>query len=159
MLFEQLSGCRETCPACKAVCTNTIENHDGDHSVLFHRPQALCGSYLWHKTDHFVIDICSSLVASDCYVVLPDRKVPWKEYRTLGPEYERWSITPDVSVLLYWKWFVCRFQKELENKYKYRFIGLGEIPDGWKNNTKEEVKSVLLKQMGRDDDPSKPLCY
>ncbi|KAL0198777.1 hypothetical protein M9458_007317, partial [Cirrhinus mrigala] len=29
--------CWVQCPFCKAICTNTIENHDGDHSVPFHR--------------------------------------------------------------------------------------------------------------------------
>ncbi|KAL0199434.1 hypothetical protein M9458_007974, partial [Cirrhinus mrigala] len=29
--------CWVQCPFCKAVCTNTIENHHGDHSVPFHR--------------------------------------------------------------------------------------------------------------------------
>ncbi|KAI2667036.1 Interferon-induced very large GTPase 1 [Labeo rohita] len=29
--------CWVQCPFCKAICTNTIENHNGDHSVPFHR--------------------------------------------------------------------------------------------------------------------------
>ncbi|KAA0706285.1 Interferon-induced very large GTPase 1 [Triplophysa tibetana] len=30
--------CWVQCPFCNAICTNTLENHDGDHSVPFHRP-------------------------------------------------------------------------------------------------------------------------
>lgn len=30
-------------PSIKAICMNTIPTHEGDHSVLFHRPQAIGG--------------------------------------------------------------------------------------------------------------------
>ncbi|XP_045703514.1 interferon-induced very large GTPase 1-like [Phyllostomus hastatus] len=43
LLSEQLCGCWKQCPFCKAICTNTIPSHDGDHSVPFHRPQAVRG--------------------------------------------------------------------------------------------------------------------
>ncbi|XP_041272063.1 interferon-induced very large GTPase 1-like, partial [Onychostruthus taczanowskii] len=65
ILAEHFSGCWAQCPFCGAVCTNTMWNHDGDHQLVFHRPQALTG-WRWHGTDHLVIDICSSRVASDC---------------------------------------------------------------------------------------------
>ncbi|KAL0198940.1 hypothetical protein M9458_007480, partial [Cirrhinus mrigala] len=35
--------CWVQCPFCKATCTNTIENHDGDHSVPFHRVNGING--------------------------------------------------------------------------------------------------------------------
>ncbi|KFV60999.1 Interferon-induced very large GTPase 1, partial [Dryobates pubescens] len=54
ILAEQFSGCWEQCPFCRAVCTNTIPNHDGKHQVIFHRPEALMG-YKWRYTDHLVI--------------------------------------------------------------------------------------------------------
>uniref|UniRef100_A0A4W2I238 VLIG-type G domain-containing protein n=1 Tax=Bos indicus x Bos taurus TaxID=30522 RepID=A0A4W2I238_BOBOX len=41
MLSEHLCGCWKQCPFCKAICTNTIPTHEGDHSVPFHRPKAL----------------------------------------------------------------------------------------------------------------------
>ncbi|KAI4895532.1 hypothetical protein NFI96_032703, partial [Prochilodus magdalenae] len=43
ILMKQLCGCWVQCPFCKAICTNTIEGHDGDHSVPFHSPQGVNG--------------------------------------------------------------------------------------------------------------------
>ncbi|XP_036181153.1 interferon-induced very large GTPase 1-like isoform X2 [Myotis myotis] len=146
MLSEHLCGCWKQCPFCGAICTNTIPNHDGDHSVPFHRPQAVRG-WTWVNTDHFMIDYCTSSVASDCYFVLEDgREIPFKTYRQAGGEYATWSITPDTSTQPYWKWFVCHFRSKLEEKYQKKFIGRGEIPDAWTKITKEDVLDDLEKQ-------------
>ncbi|KAL0149774.1 hypothetical protein M9458_054822, partial [Cirrhinus mrigala] len=56
--------CWVQCPFCKVVCTNTIENHDGDHSVAFHRSRAINGTY-YSSTQNLCTDICTNLVASD----------------------------------------------------------------------------------------------
>ncbi|XP_066526975.1 interferon-induced very large GTPase 1-like [Hoplias malabaricus] len=138
ILMEQLCGCWVQCPFCAATCTNTLENHDGDHSVPFHRPQGINGLE-WYKTDP-CIDFCTRLVASNCSFVLPDgRHIPYKRYREAGPEYAHWSITPDESKQSYWKWVVCRFQKDLEKHYGGKFQGRGQIPEDWRRITKEEA--------------------
>ncbi|XP_043760332.1 interferon-induced very large GTPase 1-like [Cervus elaphus] len=143
MLSEHLCGCWKQCPFCKAICTNTIPTHEGDHSVPFHRPQAL-GGWWWYQTDNFSIDYCTSLVASDCIFILDDgRRFPYKTYRQAGGEYATWSITPDTSTQPYWKWFVCHFRSKLEEKYHKRFTNKGEIPDAWKKITKQEVLDDL----------------
>ncbi|XP_057605715.1 interferon-induced very large GTPase 1-like [Hippopotamus amphibius kiboko] len=145
MLSEHLCGCWKQCPFCRAICTNTIPTHDGDHSVPFHRPQAVNG-ISWYKTDHFVIDCCTSLVASDCLLVLRDDwKIPYKNYRQAGGKYATWSITPDTSTQPYWKWFVCHFRSKLEEKYHQRFIGKGEIPHAWYKIRKQDVLDDLKK--------------
>ena len=145
MLSEHLCGCWKQCPFCKAICTNTIPTHDGDHSVPFHRPEALSGTF-WHQTDHFSIDFCTSSVASDDLFILNDgRRIPYKTYREAGGEYATWSITPDTSTQPYWKWFVCHFRSKLEEKYHQRFINKGEIPDAWKKITKQDVLDDLKK--------------
>uniref|UniRef100_A0A8C8RF39 VLIG-type G domain-containing protein n=1 Tax=Pelusios castaneus TaxID=367368 RepID=A0A8C8RF39_9SAUR len=142
-LFEQLCGCWEQCPFCKALCTNTIPGHDGDHSVQFHRPQALNGTQ-WYGTDQFVIEICSSLVASDCSMVLCENNhIPYKNYRQAGPAYANWSITADNSAQSYWKWFVCHFRSTLEKDYCAKFEGKGAIPLEWEVFTKEAAISEL----------------
>nr|XP_033806559.1 interferon-induced very large GTPase 1-like [Geotrypetes seraphini] len=147
ILAKLLYGCNEQCPFCKAVCTNTIPQHSGDHSVHFHRPQALCG-ILWDQTDDFVIDICSSLVASNSLIILGrNDQIPYKAYRKVGPAYANWSITPDSSALLYWKWFVCHFRSELEKDYCAKFDGKGEIPAEWELVTKESVMLELQQQL------------
>ncbi|XP_059583852.1 interferon-induced very large GTPase 1 [Alligator mississippiensis] len=143
ILVDQFSGCWEQCPFCKALCTNTIPGHDGDHSVRFHRPQALNGVQ-WDGTDHLVIDICSSLVASDCFMVLHgNQQIKYKNYRKAGPAYANWSITPDKSTQAYWKWFVCHFRSILEEDYCAKFEGKGAIPPAWEAFTKEAVISEL----------------
>ncbi|XP_065443437.1 interferon-induced very large GTPase 1 [Chrysemys picta bellii] len=143
ILAEQLGGCWEKCPFCTAPCTNTIAGHDGKHSVPFHRPQAVDGGH-WHKTDNLVIDICSSLVASDClYILSEDRHIPYKKYWEGGSPYSDWSITSDKSEQSYWKWFVCHFKAEIEKLHGRKFEGKGEIPPQWKYVTKDTVLSEL----------------
>ncbi|XP_053194827.1 interferon-induced very large GTPase 1-like [Scomber japonicus] len=147
ILIDQLCNCCWVkCPFCAAVCTNTLEDHSPeDHSVPFHRPTAVSGRQ-YRNTDEMSIDFCTTTVASDGSFYPhhdSDKLVPFKQYRTGGPEYADWRITPDESKLPYWKWFVCRFQKQLEDHYKLEFKGRGEIPEEWKRYSKEEaIKSL-----------------
>ncbi|XP_039719394.1 interferon-induced very large GTPase 1-like [Pteropus medius] len=146
MLSEHLCGCWKQCPFCGAICTNTIPNHDGDHSVPFHRPIGTNG-WRFYKTEELVIDYCTSLVASDLSFILSDLSTfPYKNYRQAGGEYATWSITPDSSTQPYWKWFVCHFRSNLEEKYQKKFIGRGEIPHSWAKITKQDVLDDLKKQ-------------
>ncbi|KAM7329108.1 hypothetical protein ACRRTK_010721 [Alexandromys fortis] len=142
ILSDQLCGCWKQCPFCKAVCTNTIPEHEGDHSVSLHRPQAVRGAK-WKNTEDFVIEFCTSLVASDYPFFVNDMRYSYKRYREAGDNYARWSIIPDSSNQQYWKWFVCHFKTELENKYGKKFIEKGTIPDSWFNITKQEVLDDL----------------
>ncbi|KAL1277382.1 hypothetical protein QQF64_024055, partial [Cirrhinus molitorella] len=133
--------CWVQCPFCKAICTNTIENHDGDHSVSFHRVNGINGINYWHTT-YLSVQICTSAVAnSDLKLVLYSDStiIPWREYRRAGGVCADWSITPDLSELPYWKWFVCRFQKDLEEYYSKTFEGCGKIPDEWNKFSKQDA--------------------
>ncbi|KAG1966944.1 interferon-induced very large GTPase 1-like [Pimephales promelas] len=138
--------CWVQCPFCKAICTNTIENHHGDHSVPFHRNIGLNG-WFYRGTTNLSINICTSSVASDGFFHPNDSddQVLWRDYRTAGGVYADWSITPDLSELPYWKWFVCRFQKDLEMHYNKTFEGSGVIPDEWKKYSKQEAIESLDK--------------
>ncbi|KAM6432904.1 interferon-induced very large GTPase 1-like [Rhynochetos jubatus] len=145
ILAEQFAGCWKQCPFCGAVCTNTMQNHDGDHQLVFHRPQVLTG-YKWHRTDNLVIDICSSSVASDClFKIGEDTWIPYKKYRDAGPPYSTWKISSDTSMQAYWKWFVSHFRTEIEKQYNGKFRGKGEIPDSWQKITKQEALDQLEK--------------
>ncbi|KAL9862904.1 LOW QUALITY PROTEIN: interferon-induced very large GTPase 1-like [Geothlypis trichas] len=146
ILAEHFSGCWEQCPFCGAVCTNTMWNHDGDHQLVFHRPEGLMG---WRKygTDELVIDICSSRVASDISFRVRDSEwIPYKRYRDAGPPYSTWKILPDSSMQAYWKWFVSHFRTQLEALCNGKFQGRGEIPEAWQRITKEEALSELQKR-------------
>ncbi|XP_042547341.1 interferon-induced very large GTPase 1-like [Dipodomys spectabilis] len=145
ILSEHLCGCWKQCPLCNAICTNTIPNHEGDHSVPFHRPQAVNGWHK-HKTNHFVIDCCTTSVASDRFMLLGNnQEIPYKNYRQAGGDYATWSITPDSSSQTYWKWFISHFRSNLEEKYQKKFTDTGEIPDAWAKITKQDVLNDLKK--------------
>ncbi|XP_073669939.1 interferon-induced very large GTPase 1-like [Paramisgurnus dabryanus] len=131
--------CWVQCPFCKAICTNTINYHDGDHSVPFHRVHGING-WSYSGTTNLSASICTTEVASNQYLCTSDgARVSYREYRRAGGVYAKWSITPDLSELPYWKWFVCRFQKDLEIYYKKTFKGKGKIPDEWRQYTKQEA--------------------
>ncbi|KAI2644727.1 Interferon-induced very large GTPase 1 [Labeo rohita] len=138
--------CWVQCPFCKAICTNTIENHDEDHSVSFHRIIGLSGIH-YFNTEILSTHICTSAVANSNLYFYPSdsEKVPWREYRRAGEDYAKWNITSDLSELPYWKWFVCKFQKDLEKYYNKIFVGQGEIPDEWRKYTKQEAFESLDK--------------
>ncbi|XP_047426869.1 interferon-induced very large GTPase 1-like [Mugil cephalus] len=147
ILIDRLCKCCwETCPFCGAVCTNTLENHSPeDHSVPFHRSGAISGVH-YKGTDIMSVDFCTTRVAND-NSFYPDHTleytIPYKQYRKAGPRFANWRITPDESKLKYWTWFVCRFQKDLEDHYGHKFKGDGEIPSEWRTHTKEEAIQSL----------------
>ncbi|XP_073712813.1 interferon-induced very large GTPase 1-like [Misgurnus anguillicaudatus] len=134
--------CWVQCPFCKATCTNTIENHDGDHSVPFHRVNGING-FFDDKTKTLCTDFCSTAVKGCKSFKLSDEWIPFNEYRRAGGDYAEWSITPDSSEMPYWKWFVCRFQKALEAYYEKTFQD--KIPDEWQKYTKEDAIESLDK--------------
>ncbi|XP_061566931.1 interferon-induced very large GTPase 1-like isoform X3 [Cololabis saira] len=151
ILIEQLCNCCwERCPFCAAVCTNSVADHIKDkekdkHSAPFHRPNGVQG---WHGrgTVNLVIDFCTTLVVSDRRFYPrhdKDERVPYKQYPTAGERFASWRITADESKLTYWKWFVCRFQKDLEDHYELKFQGSGKIPGDWRNCSKDEAIESL----------------
>ncbi|XP_041854805.1 interferon-induced very large GTPase 1-like [Melanotaenia boesemani] len=147
ILIDQLCNCCwERCPFCAAVCTNTLKDHSPDkHNVPFHRPSGVAG---WHMRDtvDLAIDFCTTLVGSDKkFYPSHDSEewFPFKQYPTAGDPYASWRITADESKLTYWKWFVCHFQKELEDYYDLKFQGEGENPNEWRNYTRENAIESL----------------
>ncbi|XP_005754861.1 interferon-induced very large GTPase 1-like [Pundamilia nyererei] len=147
ILIDQLCNCCwKTCPFCAAVCTNTVKDHSpDDHSVPFHRSSSVSGVH-YKNTEIMSIEFCTTLVASELGFYPKkdaDDIIPFKKYRTAGPRYANWNITPDESKLKYWKWFACRFQKELEDHYGYKFTGQGQIPSEWKTYTKKQAVQSL----------------
>ncbi|XP_026095998.1 interferon-induced very large GTPase 1-like [Carassius auratus] len=134
--------CWVQCPFCRATCTNTIENHDGDHSVAFHRVRGINGT-CYRFTPNLCADICTHSVASDQDIYTPSERIPWSKIQIEVSKYAIWHINPGHSVLPYWKWFVCRFQKDLEKYYSKTFECEGEIPYEWRTYTKQDaIKSL-----------------
>ncbi|XP_047672130.1 interferon-induced very large GTPase 1-like isoform X4 [Tachysurus fulvidraco] len=148
ILTEHLCRCCwAQCPFCKAICTSSIEGHDGDHSVPFHRFHGINGGH-YRGTTNLSTDLCTKNVQSNKGFYPSHNnevRIPYKSYRDAGGDYSTWSITPDLSMSPYWRWFVCTFQKDLENHYKKTFQGSGEIPEGWRTFTKEDALESLDK--------------
>uniref|UniRef100_A0A8C2JNY0 VLIG-type G domain-containing protein n=1 Tax=Cyprinus carpio TaxID=7962 RepID=A0A8C2JNY0_CYPCA len=138
--------CWVQCPFCGAVCTNTIKNHDGAHSAAFHRVRGINDTYNT-STQTLCTDICTTLVASDRIFCVSDEWFKYRDYRRAGGVYADWRITPDLSEPLYWKWFVCRFQKHLEKHYDRTFEGSGRIPAEWRRYSKQQAIESLDKYM------------
>nr|XP_001922097.2 interferon-induced very large GTPase 1-like [Danio rerio]XP_009297347.1 interferon-induced very large GTPase 1-like [Danio rerio] len=112
--------CWVQCPFCGATCTNSTEDHHEDHSALFHRVRGIVGQ-LYSHTQNLCADICTNVVASDHTFSAPNGN------GRAGRVYADWSITPDLSELPYWKWFVYRFKKDLEKYYSKTFEESGAI--------------------------------
>lgn len=93
-----------------------------------------------------VINFCTTLIVSDQkFRPQPSSNfsVFYKQYQSAGGKYPEWFITPAGSKLVYWKWFICRFQRELEDFHKLKFVERGEIPSDWKKISKEEAIESL----------------
>ncbi|XP_056608085.1 interferon-induced very large GTPase 1-like [Triplophysa dalaica] len=135
--------CWVQCPFCKAICTNTIENHDGDHSVPFHRVDGING-WFYTKSNHLCVNFCTTVVTAEHASFKVETSDQWfyhKEYRKAGGVYAEWSITPDLSELPYWKWFMCRFQDDLEKYYERTFRC--ETTEEWRIYTKKDAIESL----------------
>ncbi|XP_073799903.1 uncharacterized protein [Danio rerio] len=130
--------CWVQCPFCGVFCTNTIHNHAGDHSAEFHRVRGINGAN-YYLTQNLCADICTNLVASDQCFYIPDEWFKYREYRQAGGVYADWSVTSDLSELPHWKWFVCKFKKQLEKYYSKTFEESGKIPDEWRKYSKQEA--------------------
>lgn len=142
ILIDHFSqGCWAQCPFCKATCTNTIENHDGDHSA-FHRVTGIVGMH-FDGAQNLCTDICSTVVKSKRSFKLSNTWFPFKQYRNAGEVYANWSFTTHSFRWLYWKWFVCKFQKHLEMYYEKSFEGNGRIPKLWRLYSKVNAINSL----------------
>ncbi|XP_060760125.1 interferon-induced very large GTPase 1-like isoform X2 [Neoarius graeffei] len=143
ILIEHLCRCCWVqCPFCNAICTNTMEDHDGDHRVRFHRN---CGVNGWSFmfSENLGVDFCTTAVSSNMFFRTSAGVFAFKEYRKAGGDYAKWNISPDNSEMPYWKWFVCRFQEDLEKHYKRKFTGNGVIPHEWKEITRARAIESL----------------
>ncbi|XP_050960621.1 interferon-induced very large GTPase 1 [Labeo rohita] len=103
LLIDHLCQCCWVqCLFCKSICTNTTENHHGDHSAPHHRVTGINGT---SYNSSLCTDICTNLVADNLNV----------QIKIEGPQNAIWSITPGLSNLTYWKWFVCNSSKIWKN--------------------------------------------
>ncbi|TRY95723.1 hypothetical protein DNTS_022123 [Danionella cerebrum] len=95
--------CWAQCPFCGVFCTNTIENHEGDHNTAFHRVRGVNGAN-YYLTQNLCADLCTNLVVSDQCFFVPEKLFKYREYKQAGGVFAQWRITSDLSELPHWKW-------------------------------------------------------
>ncbi|XP_050993170.1 interferon-induced very large GTPase 1-like [Labeo rohita] len=139
ILIDQFCQCCWVqCPFCKAPCTQT-ENHDGDHCVLSHRITGINGHYNV-ETNHLCTEFCKAAVASKKCFKSSDKWIPYKEYKIAKEIHDDWLwrsvFLAPCPIWKYWKWFVHRFQKDLEEYYEKSFEREAWLPLIWKFHTK-----------------------
>ena len=151
ILFKELSGCTEQCPFCKEQCDLTDKNHFHSsstsaeeahkHSVTLHRPSCL-GGFRWVDSNEMILDICTSLVASDYRFRNLKTKLEFHPYKEYSKFYPEWSITDDTSqkASLYWKWLVGNYKKKIAAEFAMEEC---EVPSEWKQLKWSDVKNSL----------------
>ncbi|XP_055362093.1 interferon-induced very large GTPase 1-like [Betta splendens] len=139
-LFTKLIGCGKLCPFCKSPCEAEGTKHT-EHFASLHRPQGL-GGYRWTTTNKLLIDICSSLVVSNCRFCCDatnNSYHPYRHYREIFPD---WKIPPDGSLQAseYWKFIIINFNKDFAKKYN---ANPADIPDTWYKITRKQAEDSL----------------
>uniref|UniRef100_UPI0037E9C858 up-regulator of cell proliferation-like n=1 Tax=Semicossyphus pulcher TaxID=241346 RepID=UPI0037E9C858 len=139
-LFKNLIGCGKQCPFCKAPCEAGAKEHK-EHFTSVHRPEGL-GRSTWVKTEKLTIDICTSLVNSDCKFRSNATNGEWHPYKEYIKIFPDWRIAPDKSLQDsdYWKYVLKRFNSKFADVYNAK---PADIPDTWKVITKQQAEESL----------------
>ncbi|XP_042601543.1 interferon-induced very large GTPase 1-like [Cyprinus carpio] len=133
ILIDQFCQCCWVqCPFCKATCTQT-ENHDGDHCVLSHRITGISG-HCYEGTKNLCRILCWA-ASKKCKKNIRIAREVCDDRFLIVPEYATYPKR------IYWKWFVCKFQKDLEEYYDKSFKG--RIPSNWRLHTKNDAINSL----------------
>ncbi|KAM3598114.1 uncharacterized protein V6R79_013648 [Siganus canaliculatus] len=146
ILIDQLCDCCWVkCPFCRAVCTNTLKDHDGKHSVTFHRSAAVKG---WHYrgTDEFALEFCTTNVASDCrfrLIMTQKSGFPTKSIQEVAQNMPA-GVSPLMSPSCHTGSGLC---VSLKNSWRITMNSNSKteekFPDEWRKHSKEEaVKSL-----------------
>ncbi|XP_074529882.1 up-regulator of cell proliferation-like [Halichoeres trimaculatus] len=137
-LYKKLVGCGKQCPFCKAPCEAGAAEHK-QHFTSFHQPKGLGGLKQGWK---LVTDICISSCL--CNAATNGEWRPYKEYRKI---FSDWLIAPDESLHAsdYWKYVLTKFNNKFAEEYKAE---PAEIPDTWKEITKQQAEESLKKSFG-----------
>ena len=157
---NRLWGCVEHCPFCREPCQHSIPDHQSSHHCVQHKPPAVRGVRNRH-TQSLTLSTCTLKVVSGalfrcnliCYQCqktefcdssesVCEDDLPEHDYREYKKYLPRWDIAPDTAgeASKYWKWIVCKFEKELLEDNPGTMI---EIPDSWKLVSKQEAKDSL----------------
>ena len=129
LIYEDVSGCMESCPFCKEPCNKMVKGHDGDHTVDLHRPQCL-GGWRIRDTQKMSLETCTEAVANNrSFYVRPDSDTT-HPYRACEDIYPGWHIQENLSLetSLFWKYVVAKFKGELAQLYSMKE---DSVPDHW----------------------------
>jgi len=110
---RNLRGCTALCPFCKEKCDSLEECVNELHSVELHRPQCL-GRYIWLNTKDIIVDLCPTLVGSNCKFRNSDTGGEFRYYKYYRNVYPEWFIATSAKELpVYWKWVVAHFAEDI----------------------------------------------
>ncbi|TNN58464.1 Interferon-induced very large GTPase 1 [Liparis tanakae] len=127
MFIDQLdSYCWEKCPFCSAVCTNTVTNHDEDHSVPFHRSLA----FLLQERPSFLLN--APLPTEGLGEVAPGRSFPGVSILKLSVKAREagQSDKPRLQT--------CKQKEEEEITLNSTSLSLGKFPKNWVTHLETE---------------------
>ncbi len=151
-LFQEICGCGEVCPFCKAPCDNcvgskrTTGNSESGHkhSTILHRPAGIgcCPSI---ETDRMSVESCPEILVPGRHFYHNGKKIESKNYKDVFPT---WHIYPDADPDdgMYWKWVLAKYNKD------WAASGVGTEPaeeseiSTWKAWRLEDVKADLKKR-------------
>ena len=143
ILYEEISGCTDQCPFCKAQCEYANKEHLPDiKHYTAHRPQCF-GNFRWAEDSTMMLLACPHLVVGHL-VHFRNEKTDqeWIQYRDYKEYYPDWNI-PEVlkfKVSIYWKWFIAKYHDRLMKRFKFKET---KIPQEWKTITWTEVEKWL----------------
>ena len=148
-LYEEVSGCTEQCPFCKAQCEKSHENHLEDsggnikHETQ-HRPQCL-GNFRWAADNTMILEVCSNLVGGLVTFRNERTDQTFQYYKKYAHYYPEWSIIADKSLeaSLYWKWLLGHYPRAIEKMFGY---GETRVPQEWKELKWDDVELWLKKE-------------
>lgn len=120
-LRKSLMGCTACCPFCKEMCDAEsvcdYKNKKERHFIRLHRPGCFA-KYTWihNKNIMHMVEVCTSLIESDCRFRNSDTNWEFKPYKQYQDEtlYPNWNIPFTTKPLEpYWIWVITHFDKEI----------------------------------------------
>ena len=143
--------CTVECPFCSEQCDIMNSGHLNQkeptlHHVRVHCPQCV-SKVTWYDSKKLVLDVCNSLVESNCHLVLLDKDptgkttIPYKDYQREHPEWDIPGAKIDEPPM-YWVWFVSHFYRNLVDWSEAKETC---IDQNWKTITKSKAIDSLAK--------------
>ena len=129
-------GCQAACPFCGQTCDELTSNHQGDHTVKFHKIIGLKGDS-YEKTGLLINNYnCNTIVDGrwlcDEYPNLNNGT--WFKYSEYRNFFANWNIPfePNMNKADFWVWFIKQFDHNIQRYFDPHLIRkTGGMVRGW----------------------------